>query len=144
MHETAQAIYEYIVKFQADNGASPTLREIAGALGKAVNTVRYHIDRDERLTRKGHRWIKSKHTTLANEGSFKMSKMFYQIEWGNGNTDVFADEGDALENYSQDNEQWILDHVKNGGFFTDKPDENAEWSEAAKAKRNAALAVRQK
>lgn len=65
-----------------------------------------------------------------------MSKKFYQIEWhGSGETDVFADREDAVENYPEDNEQWILDWVKTGGEYTETPDEEASWSEAALAKR---------
>lgn len=63
------------------------------------------------------------------------TKTFYQIEWlGSGETDVFADQQDAIENYKND-EQWMQDWVIDGGFETETPDENATWSKAAKARK---------
>jgi hypothetical protein len=58
--------------------------------------------------------------------------MFYKIEWGNGNTDVFADLADALKSYANDPEQH--EFIREGGLETDVIDgANAMWSDAALA-----------
>jgi hypothetical protein len=70
---------------------------------------------------------------------------FYQVEWGNGNTDVFADRHDAIQDWQNSNtadDEEYGNHIKNGGFFTETPDgpdtSCTEWSKAALAKLQAA------
>jgi len=55
--KTRDRIYEYIVGFQTEHGLSPTLDEIAAAVNISKSVVAYHIREDERLERRGMRWI---------------------------------------------------------------------------------------
>jgi len=59
MNDTRDRIYEYVVQFQSETGGrSPSLREIAEAVGLFGGAnVSYHIARDNRLVRRGYRWI---------------------------------------------------------------------------------------
>lgn len=70
-----------------------------------------------------------------------MQPEYYQVEWGNGNTDVFADRDDAIQDWQNSNtadDKEYGDHIKNGGFTTDEPagpeTSLTEWSEAALVK----------
>ena len=58
-NNTRERIYEYIVQFQSETGGrSPSLQEIAEAVGLFSGAnVSYHIARDDRLVRRGYRWI---------------------------------------------------------------------------------------
>ena len=58
MNETRDKIFEFIVDYKAQHGSSPSLREIADAVGVAgASTVLYHIRRDPRLRIHGRRQI---------------------------------------------------------------------------------------
>lgn len=52
-----ERVYDYIVSYQGENGKTPTLKEIAAAIGISPVTAKYHIDKDKRLVRRGRRWI---------------------------------------------------------------------------------------
>ncbi len=72
-----------------------------------------------------------------------MNTEFYQVEWGNGNTDVFANLDDAIQDWQNSNtadDREYGDHIKNEGFLTEEPDKPAGqtiWSLAALAKLQA-------
>lgn len=73
-----------------------------------------------------------------------MDAEFYQVEWGNGDTDVFASLDDAVQDWQNSNtadDEECGDHIKNGGFTTEEPDgpdtSCTGWSEAALAKLQA-------
>jgi hypothetical protein len=58
---------------------------------------------------------------------------FFQVNWANGNTDVFLNETEALEFYAGQPE--LQETVQEFGFCTDAPDADAEWSDAAESAR---------
>lgn len=59
---------------------------------------------------------------------------YYQIDWGNGNTDVFLDQMEAIICYEDHPDEDIREAVASCGEWTEKPtppEYGAEWSEAA-------------
>ena len=58
MERTRERVYKFVVEFkEAHDGTSPTLDEIAVAIDIGKSTVVHHIREDERLIRRGVRWI---------------------------------------------------------------------------------------
>lgn len=66
-----------------------------------------------------------------------MKKKYYQVEWENGNTDVFADIDDAATNYDpkkSDSDDQMYNYAVDVGYYTDNPtleSSGAIWSELA-------------
>ena len=58
MNETRERVYQFVVAYKAQHGSSPSLSEIAQAVGVAgASTALYHIRRDPRLRILGRRQI---------------------------------------------------------------------------------------
>ena len=58
MNETRERVYQFVVAYKAQHGSSPSLSEIAQAVGVAgASTALYHIRRDPRLRIHGRRQI---------------------------------------------------------------------------------------
>lgn len=58
MNETREKIYRFIVQYKSKHQSSPSLAEIAKAVGlTGASTVLYHIRRDDRLRIVGRRQI---------------------------------------------------------------------------------------
>ena len=54
MKNTREAVYDFIIAYQHDHdGVSPSIGEIAAAVGKGASTVVHHIREDARLARRG-------------------------------------------------------------------------------------------